>query len=129
MRTFNISTQIYVDKNDPLKVILAAAAFAILSTTNIQKGYSLSQLVFGIDMILPKKYEVYWDLIRHRNQAQINKGNIRKNRHRVDHNYKVLDNVVLTKHNAYKYEMKYTVLFVITYCFTNGTVNLQYGVT
>ena len=33
LQTFNISTQTYVDENDPRTGILAAAAFAICSTT------------------------------------------------------------------------------------------------
>ena len=56
---------------------------------------------------------------------QINKDNICKNRHKVDHNYKVVDNVILTKHTAYKYETPYMGPFVITQCFTNGTVKLK----
>ena len=38
VRTFNIS-QSYVDENYPWMGVFAAAAFAICSTTNIQKGY------------------------------------------------------------------------------------------
>ena len=34
VRTFNVSTQTYFDKNDPLTGILAAAEFVIHSTTN-----------------------------------------------------------------------------------------------
>ena len=33
---------------------------------------------------------------------------------------------MLTNHTEYKYET-YKVPFVMTQCFTNGTVNLQYG--
>ena len=58
VRNFNISTQTYVDKNDPYTGILAAAAFVIRSKTNWQKVYSLGQLKFGHDMILPTKYRV-----------------------------------------------------------------------
>ena len=36
---------------------------------------------------------------------------------------------MLTNHTAYKYETPYKGLFMITQCFTNGTVNLQYGAT
>ena len=36
---------------------------------------------------------------------------------------------MLTYHTAYKYEIPYKGPFVITQCFTNGTVNLQYGLT
>ena len=36
---------------------------------------------------------------------------------------------MLTYHTAYKYETLYTVPFVITECFTNGSVKLQCGAT
>ena len=36
---------------------------------------------------------------------------------------------MLNNHAAYKYETPYKVPFLITQCFTNGTVNLQHGVT
>ena len=51
-RNFNIN-QNYVDKDDQLTVILAAADFAIRSTTNRLKGYSPDQLIFGNYMTLP----------------------------------------------------------------------------
>ena len=101
MQTFNIQ-QTYVEKNDPLSGILYAAASAILSTTNRKKVYSPGELIFGRDMILPIKHTVDWELIRQRKQTQINKDNTQKNRHRVDHDYKVGDEVMLTKHTAYK---------------------------
>ena len=34
---------------------------------------------------------------------------------------------MLTKHTIYKYETPYTGPFMITQCFTNGTVKLQCG--
>ena len=64
VQTLSISTQPYVDENDPWTGILAAAAFAILSTTNSQKGYSPGKLIFGRDMILPIKHRADWKLIR-----------------------------------------------------------------
>ena len=60
---------------------------------------------------------------------QINKDKIRENRQRVDQDYKVVDNVMFTKHTAYKYETPYTGPFLKKWCFTNGTVNLQFGPT
>ena len=51
-----------------------------------------------------------------------------KNGHKVDHDYKVRDNVMLTNHTAYKYETPYKGPFVITQCFIIGIVNLQCGV-
>ena len=79
-------------------------------------------------MILPTKREVDWELIYQRKQAQNNKDNIHKNKHRVDHDHKVRDNVMLTKHTAYKYETPYTGPFVITQHFTNEMINLRYMV-
>ena len=107
--------------------ILAAAAFEICSTTNRQKGYSLGQLIFVRDMIIPIKHRVDWELIHHWKQTQINRDNARENKHRVDYEYKVGDNVILTDHTAYKYETPYKGPFVIKQCFTNKTVILKYG--
>ena len=64
VRTFNISTQAYVEKNYPCTGIVAAAAFVICSATNRQTGYSPGQLMFGRDMILLIKHRVDWELIR-----------------------------------------------------------------
>ena len=125
---FNIY-QTYDDKNYPWIGISAAAKFAIRSTTKRQIFYSPGQLVFGCDMILLIKHKVDWELIRQRKQAQINKYNSRKNRHRDYHDYKVGDTFILTKHTAYKYETPYKGPFLMTQCFTNGTVNLKCGTT
>ena len=65
VRDFNIS-QTYVDKNYLCTGVSAAAAFAILSTTNMLKVFSLGQLVFFCDMILPIKHEVDLELIHKR---------------------------------------------------------------
>ena len=58
---------------------------------------------------------------------QINRDNTLDNKHRVDYDYKVGDKFMITNHTAYKYETPYIVPFVITQCFHNGTVELQYG--
>ena len=79
-------------------------------------------------MIIPIEHTVKWKLISQQKQTQINKYNIRTKIHRVYHDYKVGDNIMLTNHTVYKYETLYKCPFVITQCFTNGTVNLQGGV-
>ena len=58
-------------------------------------------------MILPIKYMVDRELICQKNQMQINKYNIHKNRIRIDHDNNVGDKVMLTKYTAYKYETTY----------------------
>ena len=57
VKDFNIQ-QTYVDKNDPHTGVLAAAAFVICSSTSRKKVYSLGQLIFDRDMILPIKHRV-----------------------------------------------------------------------
>ena len=128
VRTFNIQ-QTYVDKNYPWTGILAAAAFAIFSTTNRPKGYSPGQLIFGCDMIIQIKHRVDWELIRHQKQTQIIRDNARENKHIFEYDYKFGYKFMLTNHTAYKYEMTYKVHFAIKHCFTNRTVILQYVVT
>ena len=65
-------------------------------------------------------------IVFQQNQTQINKENIRKNINRAYHNYKVRDKFMLNNHATYKYETPYKGPFVITKCFTNGTVNIQH---
>ena len=95
---------------------MAAASFLIRSTTSRKKGYSLVQLIFGRDIILPIKHRVGWELIRHQKQTQINIDNACKNKHTDDYEYKVRDKVMLTNRTAYKYETPYKGPFVITQC-------------
>ena len=97
--TYNIY-QTYVNEDKPCSGILAAAAFVIQSTTNRLKGYSPGQLEFGRDMTLSIEHKVVWELISQRKKTKINKDNICENIHRFYHDYKVGDNVTLTKHSA-----------------------------
>ena len=78
-------------------------------------------------MILPIEHRTDWELIRQLKQTQINRDKTRENKHRVDYEYKVVDNVMFTNHTAYKYGMPHKGPFVITQFFINGTVNLQCG--
>ena len=104
-----------------------SSEFEIHSTKNSFSCCSPGQLIFGLDMILMIKHTVDWELIHQQKKAQINKDNIRENRNRVDHDYKVVDKVVLNNNSAYKYETPFKGPFVITQCFINVTVSLQYG--
>ena len=117
----------YIDEYDPWSVILVVTASILISTKNRLKGYSLNQLLFDYDMIIPIKHTEGWELIRQQNQTKINKDNIRENRNRVVHYYKVGDKFILKNHSAYKYETPYKGTFLIARCFTNGALNIQYG--
>ena len=101
MRTFNIK-ETYVEKDDPWSGILEAEEFVIFSTTNRLNVCSPGKVVFGRDMIIQKQHKVDWELIRHRNQTQINEDNVHKNIKIYDHNYKFGDKFMLGNHAAYK---------------------------
>ena len=62
------------------------------------KFYSTGQIIFGRDIIILIKRTLDWELIRQKNQTQINKDNIRKNRNLVDLDYNIRDEVLLTNH-------------------------------
>ena len=47
----------------------------------------------------------------------------------VYHDYKVGDIVMIYNHAAYKYENPYRGQFLITHCWTNNTVTLQFVAT
>ena len=72
---------------------------------------------------------VDWELIRQQNNTKTNKDNTCKNKHRIDYDYKVGDDVMLNKHTAYKYEAQYNAPFAIMWWFTNVTVSLKIGTT
>ena len=66
--------------------MLASTAFAIHSTANRLKCYTLVQLIFFRDTILRVKHNAGWKLILQQNKAQINKSNTYDNIKRVYYN-------------------------------------------
>ena len=71
----------------------------VFNSLNNQQAKRLSpgQLIFGRDKILPIKHKVDWELIRQQKQTQIKRDKTRENKNRVNHDYKVEDDVILTK--------------------------------
>ena len=105
-----------LDNENPWEGILSSTMFA---TTQ----HTLSQFVFGRDVILNINQEANWQLIKHCRQALINKGNQKENCSRQSHVYhtggKVLSkNALKTKFNQNAYIAPYT----MTEIWNNGTV-------
>ena len=59
------------------------------------KDYTLVQLMFSFDIILPIKYNTQWKLIHNKNQEKPNKDNNHENRKIVDYRYKVGENIII----------------------------------
>ena len=71
------------------------------------KVYSSCELIFGRHIITLIKKITDWELIRHQNQTQVNKYNIRENGKTVEHAYTVRDKFMLANNVAFKYETSY----------------------
>ena len=84
--------------------ILAAAALEVLSTYQRNKGKCPGQLLFGCDMILPINHIADWKYILQSKQAQIEKYAIYENSTRINHNYRVGDQVMIGNKTSFKYE-------------------------
>ena len=77
------------------KGILVHTMFAIWSIVHTTMYHTLSQLVFGTDVILNINQEINWQLIKQCEQAPINKGNQKENYHRQSHVYYSVGKVLL----------------------------------
>ena len=126
VRTFELE-EIQLDKVDPWGGILAATAYAVRTTYHTTLQSSPGQLVFGRDMIFNIKHEANWEAIRLRKQKLIDENNRRENAKRLEHVYHTGDKVLVTRHDANKYETPYLGPYKIREVYTNGTVLVKRG--
>ena len=82
-------------KEDPVKDLLSAAAYALRSTVHGVTQMTPGQLVFRKDMILRTRIEANVELIRQRREAAVQQNNERENRRRSSHRYEVGDRVLI----------------------------------
>ena len=79
-------------------------------------------------MILPIKFEADWALIEQQKQNNINNSNLRENKSRVPHEYKVGDKVLLQKPGLLrKMTTPYSGPYEVSHVFTNGTLSIIKG--
>jgi len=91
----------YHEKDDPIKDLTSASAYAMRATVHGVTKYTPSQLVFAEDMSLRTTREANVELARQRREAatSISQNNVRESKSRVTHNYKKGDWVlILTRH-------------------------------
>ena len=110
----------YVDDAYPWMGILAKAAFRVRSTYHRDKQNVPGQLVFGRDMILPKTYLEYCRYIHQRKQMQINKGVTHENTTIIDHNYIMVEQVMMDSKTSFKYETTFKGPYKTVQTWTNG---------
>ncbi|CAB9522987.1 Transposon Tf2 [Seminavis robusta] len=113
-------------KEDPIKDLTSAAAYAMRATVHGVTKYSPSQLVYQRDMILRTKMEADVERVRQRREAAIQVNNTRENRRRIAHNYKKGDHVLI-KSSSMDPKMQLNVgpFKVVSFNKASGTLHIQ----
>ena len=112
----------------PFRSFISAASWAIRSTYHTTLQATPGQLVFGRDMLLLIPFRADWSRIKHRKQRLINKGVLRENASRIQHEYKVNDLVLLDKPGILRKSVQpRTGPHTVTKIYKNSTLQLQRG--
>lgn len=106
--------------------VLQSVAWALRTTFHTALRTSPGQLTFGQDMVIPATYLANWRLIQSRRHKNVLYNNARENRSRLDHDYKVGDEVFLiVKDLQRKLNPVKQGPFRIVQVHTNGTVTIR----
>ena len=127
VRSYNLQESC-VDESEPWMGILATEAFSMHYMYHNTKGKSTGQIAFVRDMIIPINQVAYWRYICQNKQEQIDKDVICKNSTRIDHDYRVEDQVTTRIKSVYKYKTPFKGTYEIFHTWTNRTVALKTGV-
>ena len=107
---------------------LVNTAWAIRSTHHTVLQATPGAAIFGRDMLFDIPFLADWCEIGKRRQKLVDRDTERKNKRRLDFDYKVGDKVTLRKDGVLrKAEDKNTGPFVITRVHVNGTIRIQHG--
>ena len=107
---------------------MPSVAFAIRATYHTTLQATPAQLVFGRDMILPIVVQANWHRIKQKRQEEIDRNNVRENRDRIPHDYKIGEKVLLRKEGILrKLSAPREGPYKVTNVYNNGTVSLQKG--
>jgi len=127
LRSYELEEQ-DLDDDHPFDEFLNAAAWALRSTYHTVLNATPGQLVYGRDMLLPVQYKADWAAIALKKHQQILKDNLRENKTRLPHQYKVGDQVVLTNPGIIpKMSLPRKGPYEIIRIHTNGTVHIKRG--
>ena len=127
LRTYELDKE-DLDPVDPWGPFLNGVAWAIRSTYHTTLEATPGSLIYGRHMLHDLDYLANWERISSRKQQVIDAANVRENKKRVKHDYKVDDKVLIHKDGILRKlesptEGPYTILQV----YTNGTIRIQRG--
>jgi hypothetical protein len=114
---------------DDIDVFLDNAAWAIPSTYHTVLKASPGAAIFGCDRLFDIPFVADWHKIGEQMQSLTDRGNQRKNAKRIDHDYKVGDEVlVINEGILHKAEAAHSKEpWTITTVHMNGTIRIQRG--
>ena len=125
--TFELNKQELPETN-PFDSFIASASWAIRSSFHSVLRATPGQLVFGRDMLLDLKFKANWANICLRKQHMIDKGVLRENKGRIQHDYSVGDKVLYNVPGIIpKLDPPQTGPWEVKQVFVNGTVTIQRG--
>jgi len=127
IRTFEVHHS-EMTSESPWDGILSATMFALRATYHLTLQATPIQLVFGRDAMLNVQFQADWQLIKQLKQKQIYQDNLKENKRRIPHEYKIGDKVLYLIQPKGKYnENPYKGPYVITKVNNNGTVQIHKG--
>ena len=127
IRTFEVHHS-EMTSESPWDGILSATMFALRATYHLTLQATPIQLVFGRDAMLNVQFQADWQLIKQLKQKQIHQDNLKENKRRIPHEYKIGDKVLYLIQPKGKYnENPYKGPYEITKINNNGTVQIHKG--
>ena len=97
--------------------ILTAAAFIVRPTKHRIEAFTMTQLVFGRDMIILINHIAYWRLIFQNKRDKIINDNVYGNTSRIDYDYQVGEKIMLKNKPDYRlkttFNETYKILFLL----------------
>ena len=125
--TFELSKQ-ELPEHYPFDSFVASASWAIRCAFHSVLQATPGQLVFGRDMWLDIQYKANWAEIRLRKQSLIDKGVVKENKGRIQHDYAVGDKVLYTLPGIIpKLNQPREGPFKVMQVHVNGTLTIQRG--
>ena len=114
------------DEIDPWGPMLQDVAYDIRTTYCTTTKVSPGQLVFGRDMLFNIPYKPNWEDITAQKQKEITNNTTSENKRRVNHDYKIIDNVLVYRYGIFrKLDRLFLGPFRIIQVYTDGAVRIQ----
>ena len=128
LRTFDLQVQAF-DPTEPWQGYLSNVPSAIRSSYHTTIGATAADLVYCREIIFNRDHVPNWEQMRKNKQGLIIKNNLKENAKRIEHDYRVGDDVLYRSRGdkKQKHERPYDGPFKILKIFSNGTVRLQCG--